>query len=71
MTYDRPLLARIVTWLIAGLVIILVLRLAFFLLGNLIGIGMFLLFTLVPILLVGWLAMKLWNRLGTGSRSDF
>lgn len=68
MTYDRPLLARIFTWLIAGLLVILALRLVFFLLGHVLGFGMFLLVTVVPILVVGWLALKLWNAFSRSAR---
>jgi len=71
MSYDRPLLPRVVTWIIAGVVVILLLRLALFLLGKMFGLGLFLAFTIVPILLVGWLAMKLWDRLSDRPRSDY
>ena len=67
MTYDRPLLSRIITWLIAGLIVVLLLKLTLFLLGKVLGVGLFLALTIVPIIIVGWIAMKLWDAM---SRPD-
>lgn len=60
MTYDRSLLSRVITWLIAGVLLILALRLALFVLGTVFGAGLALLMTVGPLILLGWLALKLW-----------
>ena len=68
MTNHTSLLSRIVTWTIIGVLAILAFKIAVRLLGFLLGLlGMafgivaFLLFTVAPILFVGWLAIKAWN----------
>ena len=65
MSEEKSLLGRIVTWTVIGILAVLAIRLAAHLLGFLMGIvGMvfglvtFLLFTVGPLILVGWLAMK-------------
>lgn len=58
----RSRLARIVTWLIVGLVLVLLARVLFGLLRVTIGIAAFLFLTVLPLILLGWLAMKLWDR---------
>ena len=65
-TYDNngTLLGRMVTWFFVALLAIAALKLAFWVLGAAVGIGFWLIFTLGPILFVGWLVMKL-LRLGT------
>lgn len=68
MNENKSLLGQIVTWTIIGILAILAFKLAMWLLGFLLGmagmvlgIALFLLFTVGPILLVGWLAVKAWN----------
>lgn len=63
MTETRSFLARLVTWLIAGLVLVLALKLVLFLLGKVVGVGLFLAFTLLPIMVLGWFALWLWRKL--------
>lgn len=66
---DKPsVLSRAITWLIIGILAIIAvkvaLRLLAFLLGMLgmvFGIAMFLLFTVAPIILMGWLALAGWR----------
>lgn len=62
---EKSLLGKLVTWVLVALVAIAVLKLAFWVFGAALGIGAWLLFTLGPILLIGWLVMKLF---GCGSR---
>lgn len=54
---NTSLLSRIITWTIIGIVALIVLKIAMRLLGLVFG----LLFTVVPILLIGWLAVKAWK----------
>lgn len=68
MGTEKSLLSRIITWTIIGVLAILALKILAHLLGFVIGlvgmvfgIAMFLLFTVAPILLLGWLAMKAWR----------
>jgi hypothetical protein len=49
---------RLITWFFVALLAIAALKLAFWVVGLALGIGALILFTVVPILLVGWLAMK-------------
>lgn len=68
-TYDNngSLLGRMVTWLLVALLTIAALKLAFWVLGAAVGIGFWILFTVGPLLLLGWVVMKL-VRMGSGSR---
>ena len=59
--HDKSLLKQILTWTVVGIVAVLALKLAFKVLGMAFGLVTFLLFTVGPILLVGWLAVKAWN----------
>jgi hypothetical protein len=52
------LVKRILTWLVIGILGIVALRLALVLLGIVFKFGSFAIFTLGPILLVGWLVLK-------------
>ncbi|MFW6331311.1 MAG: hypothetical protein ACOC3J_06265, partial [Gemmatimonadota bacterium] len=68
MGEQKSLLSRIVTWTIIAVLAVLALKAAAWLLRFLIGIvgmvfglAMFLLFTVGPILFLGWLAMKGWQ----------
>ena len=65
MSENKSLLSQIVTWVIIGVVAVVALKLALRLLGfvmglagAVLGIAVFLMFTVGPILLVGWLGMK-------------
>lgn len=68
MGYNGSLPGRIVTWLMVGVLAIVALKIAvrliaflMGLLGVVFGIAMFLLFTVGPVLLIGWLAVKAWQ----------
>ena len=55
----ESVLAKGMKWMVIGLVAIVALKVALLLLGAAVGASMFVLFTLGPIVLVGWLVMKL------------
>ena len=59
---ERSKLARWITWLIVGVVVLVLMRLLLGLLRVSVGILGWLLFTIVPLILLGWLATKLWDR---------
>lgn len=59
---QRSTIARLVTWLIVGVVVVLLVRVLFALLRVSFGIAGWLFVTIVPLILIGWLAMKLWDR---------
>ena len=59
--YDKTLFEKIITWTVVGILAILALKVVFGLLGIAMGLVSFLLFTVGPILLVGWLAVKAWG----------
>jgi hypothetical protein len=61
---ERSLLGTLVSWLFVALLAIAALKLAFWVFGAALGLGAWLLFTLGPILLVGWLVVKLVRYLG-------
>lgn len=63
---ERSRLARVITWLIIGVVVVLLVRLLFGLLRVTIGIAAFVFLTIVPLIIIGWLAMKLWDRYERG-----
>lgn len=48
---------RLATWVIIAVVALLAVKLAFVALG----VALFLLFRILPLLLVGWLILKLWR----------
>ena len=54
-------LTQIITWTIVGILAILAIKLVLSLLGMAVGLAGFLLFTVGPIILIGWLAVKAWN----------
>lgn len=56
---EKSVLGKLITWIVVAIVAIAALKLAFWAIGMMVGIGSFLLFTLGPIVLVGWLVMKL------------
>ena len=66
---ERSRLARIITWLIVGVVVVLLLRLLFAVLRVTIGLAGFVLLTVIPLIVLGWLAMKLWDRYERGRDS--
>ncbi len=52
------LLGKLITWVIIAAVVLLALRLVFVVLG----VGLFLIFRVVPLLLIGWLLLKAWQH---------
>lgn len=58
---DTSLLKQVLTWAVVGIVAVFVLKLALSLAGMAFGLITFLLFTVGPLVLVGWLAVKAWN----------
>lgn len=68
MNENKSLLSRIVTWTIVGLLAFVAIKLSlrllgvlFGLMGIVLGMGVFLIFTLGPIVLVGWLGVIGWR----------
>lgn len=68
MTENGSLLGRIVKWTIIGVLAVIAfriaMRLAAFVIGlagMAFGLAMFVLFTVGPLVLLGWLAMKAWR----------
>lgn len=68
MSENGSLFGRILTWTVVGILAVIALKLAVRLIGFLVGlagmvlgVAMLLLFTLGPIVLLGWLAMKAWK----------
>lgn len=68
MGETKSLLGRILTWTILGVLAVVAFRLALRVIAFLVGLAgmvlglvMFLVFTLGPIVLLGWLAVKAWN----------
>lgn len=66
---DRSLLSKLLTWFFVALLAIAALKLSFWVVGVALGIGTWLLFTIGPILFVGWLVLKLMRRLGEPRRT--
>jgi hypothetical protein len=73
MGENKSLLSRIVTWTILGLLAVLAFKILLRVLGVLVGMAgmifgmvVFLLFTVGPILLLGWLGMKGWQAFTRG-----
>lgn len=60
---DGSLAGKVLTWFFVALLVIAALKLAFWVVGAAVGIGFWLIFTVGPILLVGWLAVKLFRAL--------
>ncbi|NIP81545.1 MAG: hypothetical protein GWM90_20950 [Gemmatimonadetes bacterium] len=68
MGEKKSMLRRVVTWTILGVLAVLAIRIALKLLGVLVGVvgmafglAMFLLFTVAPVVILGWLAVKAWQ----------
>lgn len=69
---ERSLLGTLISWFLIALLAIAALKLAFWVFGAALGIGAWLIFTVGPILLVGWLVVKLVRWLGRPREySDF
>ena len=60
---ERSLLGTLISWFFVALLAIAALKLAFWVFGAALGIGTWLLFTVGPILLVGWLIVKIFRAL--------
>lgn len=58
MQEKKSLLSRIVTWVIIGVLAVLAIKLVLSLLGAAFGLVGFLLFTVAPLVFIGWLALK-------------
>jgi hypothetical protein len=59
--------ASLLMFFIVGMITLVVLSVAIAIIGGLLSLAGVLLFKIAPLLLLGWLAMKLFSRLG-GSR---
>jgi hypothetical protein len=55
---EKSIIGTLVKLLLVALLLVAVLKLAMWVLGVAMGIGALLLFTVAPIVLVGWLALK-------------
>jgi hypothetical protein len=64
---NGSLLGRLITYMLIALVGIVVLKMAFWVFGAALGLGAFILFTVGPILLIGWVVVKVYGML-TGPR---
>lgn len=64
MTEKKSLFKQILTWTVVGIVAVLAIKVVLGLVGAAFGVVGFLLFTVGPILLVGWLAVKAWDAFG-------
>ena len=65
---EKTMLGQLVTWVFVALLVIAAIKLSFWVFGAALGLGMMLIFKLGPILLMGWLVMKLiryFSRRGT------
>lgn len=62
-TREKSLLSTLVTWFFVAILAIAALKMAFWVLGVVVGLGFHLLFTLGPILLVGWLVIRIYRSL--------
>lgn len=71
-TYDRggSIGRDLVTWLLVGILAIVALKLALLVIGSVFSVGLFLALTVGPILIVGWLAIKVLRRFSRGSDFD-
>ena len=56
---EKTMLGQLVTWAFVALLVLAAIKLAFWVFGAALGLGMLLIFRLGPILLVGWLVVKL------------
>lgn len=58
---DNSVLASIVKWAIIIVVAVVAIKIALGLLGIVLGLAAFLFFTVLPVLIVGWLIVKAWQ----------
>jgi hypothetical protein len=58
---NNSLLATLVKWAIIIVIAVVALKLVLGLLGIVMGLAAFLLFTVAPVVLIGWLIMKAWQ----------
>lgn len=63
---ERSRLARVITWLIIGILVVLGVRLLFAVLRLTASLALFFFTAIVPLILIGWIAMKLWDRYDRG-----
>ncbi len=69
MDEKKSLLNRIVTWIVIGVLAILAIKIVLSLLGAAFGLIGFLLFTVAPLVFIGWLAIKAYEAFGKNGRS--
>lgn len=62
MQNSRNGLSTVFTWFIVGIAAIFAVRISFMLLGPLMRVALFLLFTFGPILLAGWIVVRILRR---------
>lgn len=67
---EKSLLSKLVTWFFVALLAIAALKMAFWVLGVVVGLGFHLLVTLGPILLIGWLVIRVYRALTRPRRPD-
>ena len=67
---EKTMLGQLITWFFIALLAIAALKLAFWVFGAALGLGMMLIFKLGPILLVGWLVIKIF-RFMSRPRSEY
>ncbi len=61
-------ITKLLKWLAIGFLAVLALKIAFGLIGSLIGLALFAVFKLGPLVLVAWLGWKAWQYFtGTGT----
>jgi hypothetical protein len=61
MGENTSLIGKLVMWTVVGVVAIVAIKIALGLLGIVLGLAGFLIFTVAPVLLLGWLAVKGWQ----------
>jgi hypothetical protein len=63
MANGGSLLAKLLVWIVVGFLAIAAIKLALGLFGIVLGLGAILLFTVGPLILIGWLVVKAWDYL--------
>lgn len=58
---NTSLVGKVVMWIVVGIAAIIAIKIVLGLLGMVLGLAGFVLFTVAPIILLGWLAMKGWQ----------
>jgi hypothetical protein len=61
---EKSAFSRVISWVLVALLAIAALKLGFWVFGAALGLGAWLLFTVGPLLLIGWLVVKLLRWLG-------